>query len=830
MSSFVENVNTTATLLSTIDPADIVAVSANSANITIVATDIANVNTTATNITNVNTTATNISNVNTVAGDTANINALASDLTNVNLVAADLTHVDTVATNVASVNTVAGSITDVNSVSTHMTDVTTAASNITAIQNASANAATATTQAGIATIQAGIATTQASAASTSAGNASTSASNASASEVLAQKYAENPEDVAVVTGEYSAKHWAAKAAYLVTTGVINDGSTSAIMTWSSDKINTQLGTKQATLSSGTNIKTVNSTSLLGSGDIAVQPTLVSGTNIKSINGSSILGSGNLVLNTGQPTFQTDTTTAIVATSATLNGTISDFGESTQTLQYRFVWGTTSSMVDGSTTWTAATSVGSVSSVITVASTSTIYYAALQVKDTQKPNSMGILTSSYTTFTSDSAVVGTTVNIYGSTTGSGITAFDGTSVPTLTNGTLVSNEFVANASSGSATTYEFHQDNTIKMTPSLDIYPLVLAVDGTSTASVPVFTSVYDSLFTTGAKLWIDDGGTIKEVTAGTVTKSSGVLESTVDIFSDSSCKALYRFENNANDTSGTYNGTATNVTYSTGKFGQGAVFNGTSSYVSTPITGATYRSGAGYTISLWASFADLAADRCLVADNTVGCIELSRYSDNTLGFRALKSDNSTPVITTVSTHFTPVLNQFYHIVIAWDGTTAANAVKLYVNNSIVATKTASLPLSNQGDFTTTFIGRRTDGLYFYGSIDQARIFNRALTALEVQNLYTEGVKYSLASVSPTLTNNPSWAAVGGQKLQIGTSSTSNGETYADASGSRTITRSTNKLTLSHAEQNVTANYFKLKALTTVSGDKVSKFYTTTIHG
>lgn len=52
---------------------------------------------------------------------------------------------------------------------------------------------------------------------------------------------------------------------------------------------------QPTLVSGTNVKTVNSASLLGSGDVAVQPTLVSGTNIKSINGSSILASGNLPL-------------------------------------------------------------------------------------------------------------------------------------------------------------------------------------------------------------------------------------------------------------------------------------------------------------------------------------------------------------------------------------------------------------------------------------------------------------------------------------------------------------------------------------------------------
>jgi hypothetical protein len=56
--------------------------------------------------------------------------------------------------------------------------------------------------------------------------------------------------------------------------------------------------KQDTLVSGTNIKTVNSTSILGSGDLAVQDTLVSGTNIKTINGSSVLGSGDLVVSGG----------------------------------------------------------------------------------------------------------------------------------------------------------------------------------------------------------------------------------------------------------------------------------------------------------------------------------------------------------------------------------------------------------------------------------------------------------------------------------------------------------------------------------------------------
>lgn len=94
-------------------------------------------------------------------------------------------------------------------------------------------------------------------------------------------------------------------------------------------LNTALSGKQATLVSGTNIKTLEGQSLLGSGNIdltksdvglanvdntsdankpistatqtalnAKQAALVSGTNIKTINGSSVLGSGDLVINAG----------------------------------------------------------------------------------------------------------------------------------------------------------------------------------------------------------------------------------------------------------------------------------------------------------------------------------------------------------------------------------------------------------------------------------------------------------------------------------------------------------------------------------------------------
>lgn len=71
--------------------------------------------------------------------------------------------------------------------------------------------------------------------------------------------------------------------------------------------------KQDELVSGTNIRTVNSESLLGSGNITVQPTLVSGTNIKTINSTSLLGSGNIDLQTNL-TYSISTSTTIASMS------------------------------------------------------------------------------------------------------------------------------------------------------------------------------------------------------------------------------------------------------------------------------------------------------------------------------------------------------------------------------------------------------------------------------------------------------------------------------------------------------------------------------------
>jgi hypothetical protein len=96
---------------------------------------------------------------------------------------------------------------------------------------------------------------------------------------------------------YTGSAWVAAYVSGVASSISNTPAGNISATNVQAAINELDSEKQANLVSGTTIKTVNSTSLLGSGDVAVQPTLVSGTNIKTVNSTSLLGSGNISIDT-----------------------------------------------------------------------------------------------------------------------------------------------------------------------------------------------------------------------------------------------------------------------------------------------------------------------------------------------------------------------------------------------------------------------------------------------------------------------------------------------------------------------------------------------------
>jgi len=88
---------------------------------------------------------------------------------------------------------------------------------------------------------------------------------------------------------------------------------------------------------------------------------------------------------------------------------------------------------------------------------------------------------------------------------------------------------------------------------------------------------------------------------------------TLDIFGDSSCLALYQFEDNANDTSGNYNGSASNITYSQGYINQSAIFNGSNGYITSGFTAPTATQSS---ISFWVNIAAYTNYGGFVGDST----------------------------------------------------------------------------------------------------------------------------------------------------------------------------------------------------------------------
>jgi len=193
--------------------------------------------------------------------------------------------------------------------------------------------------------------------------------------------------------------------------------------------------------------------------------------------------------------------------------------------------------------------------------------------------------------------------------------------------------------------------------------------------------------------------------------------------------ALYQLNGDATDESGNYDGTATNVTYGTGVFGQAGVFNGSSSYIS---TGIQTSSNDVNSYSFWFKTSGNVSDGIFFDKNDP--------TGTTYGFRRCSIDSTGRVYVAAwggsgnwvisSTGYDD--NQWHHVVVTFNYPTK----QLYIDGQLIGS--TSSVLGTTPSTNPIVIGARYDGLYSLdGSIDQFRIFNEALTPLEVEALYTE---------------------------------------------------------------------------------------------
>lgn len=200
--------------------------------------------------------------------------------------------------------------------------------------------------------------------------------------------------------------------------------------------------------------------------------------------------------------------------------------------------------------------------------------------------------------------------------------------------------------------------------------------------------------------------------------------------------AYYKLDGNPQDsTTNGYDGVATNVTYNTGKFGQAGVFNGSTSQIQ--IAQSILSSNATASFSCWAKGASFAntGSPDIIFQNTQGGFYFALLTSSS-NFEVYIRNSSGTNITAIQyplSNFNTV--DWYNIVVTFSGLNSA--INLYVNNSLVATATApssiiSYALNNSigGETGTSTLG-------WNGSIDQVRIFDTALTAAQVTDLYDE---------------------------------------------------------------------------------------------
>jgi hypothetical protein len=190
--------------------------------------------------------------------------------------------------------------------------------------------------------------------------------------------------------------------------------------------------------------------------------------------------------------------------------------------------------------------------------------------------------------------------------------------------------------------------------------------------------------------------------------------------------------------SNTYPGTASNITYTAGKFGNAAVFNGTSSYVS--INSSTSLQLLGdYAVSFWFKTNALSGTQRLVnkdnANDFSGGWGFSLYSDGT--FNWSHNDGSNNQNWNINAG-TISANTWYNICAVYSDSN--NLRTFYLNGSSVGTIATNTNVAASTDnlfFGTYGASSPGPGQYFNGSLDQVRIFNSVLPQAAVTALYNE---------------------------------------------------------------------------------------------
>jgi tetratricopeptide (TPR) repeat protein len=212
--------------------------------------------------------------------------------------------------------------------------------------------------------------------------------------------------------------------------------------------------------------------------------------------------------------------------------------------------------------------------------------------------------------------------------------------------------------------------------------------------------------------------------------------------------ALWSGEGNGNDSVGNNTAILTDMTFAEGKVGGAFSLNGSSSYAKVPSNSSLdMESRDGLTLSLWIKPFDVSGFHPILEWYSSNTRPLGIGSQLRLGQNARSQGVLEAVIVDMNGHYhvlrsppdTVVANSFQHVAVTYDQ--ASGAGILYLNGRVVAqSQWKSFPPKTKGDLWIScrpfsHPGDFTYNTFFAGLLDEIAIYNRALTAGEIQTYY-----------------------------------------------------------------------------------------------
>lgn len=265
------------------------------------------------------------------------------------------------------------------------------------------------------------------------------------------------------------------------------------------------------------------------------------------------------------------------------------------------------------------------------------------------------------------------------------------------------------------------------------YPATLALANNGGGLTPSSGATYN-YYAYGASFCLDE---TKDSLTYFITSAGGVTVPTVgNCISTNGLVGWWPFNGNASDASGAGNtGTVSGPVLTTGENNvtNGAyAFNGSTDYIEFPTQ--IPSSTGSFTVSMWLKGVATAGDGYAygIIRSNVNTIGGSVYW---LGIRDT-GKYSTAVngnFTQGSTTVTASGSTWVHLAITYDGSKQTT----YINGAQAATYTFGA-ITNTASGTRTLVGSYAGYRALQGSVDDIRIYNRALSATEMQNIYTAG--------------------------------------------------------------------------------------------